>query len=170
MEEHRSTPHSRPASTATCGIWLELQPARISRDRPRCQQGDGVALELLKRSAGVSVCACWFVQWSDSFCFGFFTLLLLSNESRMVHWHERWLARLGRQSQSPTESAHLRRAHNPAFIPRNHLVEAALAAGQQGDLALMERLLDVLTTPYDHSKHASEFHICARDWPRDDHG
>ena len=86
MEEHRSTPHSRPASTATCGIWLELQPARISRDRPRCQQGDGVALELLKRSAGVSVCACWFVQWSDSFCFGFFTLLLLSNESRIVQW------------------------------------------------------------------------------------
>lgn len=61
-----------------------MQPARISRDQPRFQQGDGVALELLKRSDGVSVCSCWFVQLSDSFCFGFFTLLLLSTESRMV--------------------------------------------------------------------------------------
>ena len=72
-------------------------------------------------------------------------------------WHERWLARLGRQSQSPAESAKLRRAHNPAVIPRNHLVEAALAAAQQGDLGVMERLLDVLTAPYDHAQHAPEF-------------
>ena len=78
-------------------------------------------------------------------------------DADLLTWHERWLARLGRQSHLPAESAQLRRAHNPAFIPRNHLVEAALAAAQQGDLGVMERLLDVLTAPYDHAKHAPEF-------------
>ena len=72
-------------------------------------------------------------------------------------WHERWQARLGRQSQASVDSAQLRRASNPAVIPRNHLVEAALAAAEYGDLRVMERLLEVLASPYDHAQHAPEF-------------
>ncbi|MBS9535485.1 YdiU family protein [Mycobacterium sp. M1] len=37
---------------------------------------------------------------------------------------------------------------NPVYIPRNHLVEEALAAATGGDLALLHRLLDVLADPY----------------------
>jgi uncharacterized protein YdiU (UPF0061 family) len=73
------------------------------------------------------------------------------------HWHERWLARLRQQSQSLAESEQLRRAHNPAFIPRNHLVEAALAAAEQHDFSVMERLLDVLATPYDYARDGAEY-------------
>ena len=72
-------------------------------------------------------------------------------------WHECWLVRLGRQSQSAAESVQLRRAHNPAVIPRNHRVEAALAAAQQGDLGVMEHLVAVLSAPFDHDKPAPEF-------------
>ncbi len=72
-------------------------------------------------------------------------------------WHERWVARLGRQPQSSAESDALRRAHTPAFIPRNHLVEAALAAAEGGDLSAMERLLDVLGKPYEHAREAPEY-------------
>ena len=72
-------------------------------------------------------------------------------------WQETWQARLARQPQSPEESAQLRRTHNPAFIPRNHLVEAALAAGQQGDSGPMERLLEILAAPYDHARDAPEY-------------
>ena len=72
-------------------------------------------------------------------------------------WHADWQARLGRQAQSPAESAQLRRAHCPAFIPRNHLVEAALAAAERGDMQPMERLLDVLATPFDHTRLAPEY-------------
>jgi uncharacterized protein YdiU (UPF0061 family) len=45
----------------------------------------------------------------------------------------------------------MRRA-NPAFIPRNHLVEAALnAASDRGDLAPFESLLAVIQQPFqDH--------------------
>ena len=38
---------------------------------------------------------------------------------------------------------------NPAYIPRNHLVEEALAAATGGDLDPLDRLLDAVTSPYD---------------------
>ena len=44
------------------------------------------------------------------------------------------------------------RQHNPAFIPRNHNVEEALLAATEGDLSVMERLLEVLAAPYDHDR------------------
>jgi len=38
---------------------------------------------------------------------------------------------------------------NPVYIPRNHLVEDALAAATEGDLDPLERLLDAVVSPYD---------------------
>jgi uncharacterized protein YdiU (UPF0061 family) len=38
---------------------------------------------------------------------------------------------------------------NPVYIPRNHLVEEALTAATTDDLAPLERLLEVVTSPYD---------------------
>lgn len=38
---------------------------------------------------------------------------------------------------------------NPAYIPRNHLVEEALTAATAGDLAPLERLLVAVRAPYD---------------------
>ncbi len=67
-------------------------------------------------------------------------------------WRERWRARLGRQEQSAEESARLRRANCPAVIPRNHRVEEALGAAEQGDLEKVERLLGVLAAPYDYDR------------------
>jgi uncharacterized protein YdiU (UPF0061 family) len=74
-----------------------------------------------------------------------------------LRWHQTWTQRLSRQPQSPAESVRLRRANSPVFIPRNHLVEAALAAAQQDDLAPLHRLLDVLASPYDYTRSAPEF-------------
>ena len=55
-----------------------------------------------------------------------------------------WLARW--RALGPDGDA-MRRV-NPAYIPRNHLVEEALAAATEGDLAPVERLLDAVTAPY----------------------
>ncbi|MCV7225582.1 protein adenylyltransferase SelO [Mycolicibacterium komossense] len=38
---------------------------------------------------------------------------------------------------------------NPVYIPRNHLVEEALAAATAGDLTPLQQLLPVLSAPYD---------------------
>ena len=40
-------------------------------------------------------------------------------------------------------------ALNPLYIPRNHLVEAALAAAEAGDLTPWYELLEVARNPYD---------------------
>ncbi|MGH4124684.1 MAG: protein adenylyltransferase SelO [Clostridium sp.] len=69
-----------------------------------------------------------------------------------ANWYELWQARLGRQKEQKDSSNQLMRSSNPALIPRNHQVEAALeAAVKQGDYSVMEHLLDVLKDPYAHS-------------------
>jgi uncharacterized protein YdiU (UPF0061 family) len=81
-------------------------------------------------------------------------------------WRDRLEARRGRQTQSPREAETLMRRHNPAFIPRNHKVEEALDAAMGADFSVMERLLDVLRSPYDYSRDLPEYSTP----PRDAHG
>jgi uncharacterized protein YdiU (UPF0061 family) len=38
---------------------------------------------------------------------------------------------------------------NPVYIPRNHLVEEALAAATEGDLGPLARLLEAVSAPFD---------------------
>ena len=73
-------------------------------------------------------------------------------------WYRRLEARRSRQPQSAAETEGLMRRHNPAFIPRNHLVEDALrAAADDRDLSVTQRLLEVLAAPYDHERNLPEF-------------
>lgn len=72
-------------------------------------------------------------------------------EAAFPDWYDRWQVRLTRQPLSPDEAAALMRRHNPAVIARNHKVEEALAAAEQGDLGPLERLLVVLASPYDYA-------------------
>jgi len=55
-------------------------------------------------------------------------------------WAERW------QELGP--DAGLMDRTNPAYIPRNHLVEEALAAATVGDLEPLHRLLEAVAAPY----------------------
>lgn len=64
-------------------------------------------------------------------------------------WHVLWRERLSRQPQPWEESVRVMRAANPAVIPRNHLVEAALDAATQGDLTDFKQLVDVVSHPYE---------------------
>jgi uncharacterized protein YdiU (UPF0061 family) len=75
-----------------------------------------------------------------------------------VEWHQQWSERLKRQPQSASEVTDLMRRSNPAFIPRNHKVEEALAAASDhGDLNPLQRLLTVLAAPFDHTQDLAEF-------------
>lgn len=64
-------------------------------------------------------------------------------------WLVRWRERLSRESVSGEVRCASMRKVNPAFIPRNHLVEEALSAAEGGDLGPFELLLSVLARPYD---------------------
>jgi protein adenylyltransferase len=81
----------------------------------------------------------------------------LSQDPDYLDWHQRWQSRLSRQPQSAHEVLEEMQRHNPAFIPRNHKVEEALAAAGTGDPSVMERLLAVLARPYDHTQDHPEF-------------
>jgi serine/tyrosine/threonine adenylyltransferase len=73
-------------------------------------------------------------------------------------WVTRWQTRLGQERYSSQEAALLMRANNPAFIPRNHRVEAALSAAvKHGNFAPLETLLAVLTTPFDEKPDHREY-------------
>ncbi|MDI7861318.1 YdiU family protein [Rhizobiaceae bacterium n13] len=74
---------------------------------------------------------------------------LFSNSYGVSQWLGSWRERLERDPQSPQQRAKAMRAVNPAFIPRNHRVERALAAATDGDFSLFEALLEVLSRPYD---------------------
>ncbi|MFM7604363.1 MAG: protein adenylyltransferase SelO, partial [Prosthecobacter sp.] len=63
-------------------------------------------------------------------------------------WHQRWQARLTRQPQPREASIDLMRRHNPAFIPRNHKVEEALAAANEGNIEPFRDLLAVISLPW----------------------
>lgn len=64
-------------------------------------------------------------------------------------WLTQWTARLSRQHEDFAQSITLMQQNNPALIPRNHLVEEALdAAVDDNNMALLEKLLAVLATPY----------------------
>ena len=68
-------------------------------------------------------------------------------------WLRGWRARVAREPQSGSEHAAYMRSVNPAVIPRNHRIEAAIvAAVQSADYAPFEELSQVLSRPYeDHS-------------------
>jgi uncharacterized protein YdiU (UPF0061 family) len=72
-------------------------------------------------------------------------------------WAQRWQAALPAQTADRETIADAMDRVNPVYIPRNHLVEEALAAATAGDLEPFERLVDVLARPFDE-RPGSELH------------
>jgi uncharacterized protein YdiU (UPF0061 family) len=72
----------------------------------------------------------------------------LGDGTAVDDWLRRWRERLACEAADPVvRVAGMQRA-NPAVIPRNHRVEAALNAAVSGDLDPLEDLLQVLASPW----------------------
>jgi uncharacterized protein YdiU (UPF0061 family) len=75
---------------------------------------------------------------------------LFAEPSAYDEWAARWRQRASEEAQTPAERQAAMRAVNPAFIPRNHRVEAVIqAAMANDDYAPFEELLAVLSKPYE---------------------
>jgi len=72
-------------------------------------------------------------------------------------WHARWAARLASETASPEARTIAMRRANPAIIPRNHRVEAALNAAVAGDLDPLEALLQALAKPWDEGPATHDY-------------
>lgn len=73
-------------------------------------------------------------------------------------WLARWRKRLAEEPGSPEQRRAGMYAVNPAFIPRNHLVEEALrAATHEGDYTPFNTLVDVLAQPFSFKQELLRF-------------
>jgi serine/tyrosine/threonine adenylyltransferase len=82
---------------------------------------------------------------------------ILQETTEFTQWLERWKERLGRQEESRDSSIQLMRNSNPSVIPRNHRVEEALEAANNGDYTVMETLLEALANPYAYSAEQFDY-------------
>ena len=64
-------------------------------------------------------------------------------------WIPRWRARLREEGRSPESVSSALLEANPARIPRNHRIEEAIVAAQEGDLLPFERMLEGLASPFE---------------------
>jgi protein adenylyltransferase len=75
---------------------------------------------------------------------------LFTDSAGFDEWVLRWRQRLALEPQSPAERRTAMREVNPAFIPRNHRIEAVIAAAvTNDDFVPFEELLTVLATPFE---------------------
>ena len=75
-----------------------------------------------------------------------------STESSASEWIAKWQNRI----KSEGDSLRLMQISNPIFIPRNHRVEEALAAANLDDLKPLNRLLKVLSNPFENHQGDEE--------------
>jgi uncharacterized protein YdiU (UPF0061 family) len=88
---------------------------------------------------------------------------LFAGGTALHAWAARWRSRLSEEPGGADAAAATMRAANPVFIPRNHLVEAALtAAVERADFAPFESLLEVLSRPSDDDPERALYAIGPR--------
>jgi uncharacterized protein YdiU (UPF0061 family) len=88
---------------------------------------------------------------------------LFTNPNDYDSWASAWRRRLNEEPGSGQERSAAMRAVNPAFIPRNHVVEAALdAAVSRQDLQPFEQLVDVVSRPYEDRPKLERYATPAR--------
>ena len=74
-----------------------------------------------------------------------------------INWKKKWEETLTLQNKSKDEVFELMKNSNPAVIPRNHRVEEALSAANNGDFSVMNNLLKALSNPFEHSEFQKEY-------------
>ena len=74
-------------------------------------------------------------------------------------WKDRWKMRLSKYKNKMDKVEEKMKFANPVIIPRNHKVEEALNAAENGNMSLVEILLKVLEKPYENNSNLKEFQI-----------
>jgi uncharacterized protein YdiU (UPF0061 family) len=83
---------------------------------------------------------------------------LFADPAAFDAWAVRWRQRISEEPQDATVRQVAMGAINPAFIPRNHRVEAVIdAAVKRNDFAPFEALLAVLAKPYDDQPTSASY-------------
>jgi uncharacterized protein YdiU (UPF0061 family) len=77
-------------------------------------------------------------------------LALYNHAESLAQWLDKWRQRLRQECSDDDERKTRMRAVSPVYIPRNHLIEAAIrAAEDDGDFSVFRALHELLKQPYD---------------------
>jgi uncharacterized protein YdiU (UPF0061 family) len=83
---------------------------------------------------------------------------LFAEPAAFDEWAVRWRQRTTDEAQSAVERQSAMHAFNPAFIPRNHRIEAVIeAAMNRGDFAPFEELIAVLAKPFEDQPSFADY-------------
>lgn len=82
---------------------------------------------------------------------------LFAESSDVASWLREWRNLLASDPQPLSERMEAMRAANPAVIPRNHRVQAALDAAESGDYGPFRALLGALQRPFDIQLESTEY-------------
>ena len=80
------------------------------------------------------------------------------DSGKFDQWHVKWQERATREAIPTDVRVSAMNRVNPIYIPRNHRVEEALAAAvQDADFSRFERLLKVLSKPFDERQGLDDY-------------
>jgi uncharacterized protein YdiU (UPF0061 family) len=83
--------------------------------------------------------------------------LFADNGEAFDEWLARWRQRTGEEPQSSAARQAAMQSVNPAFIPRNHRIEAVIASAVGGDTAPFEELIKVLAKPFEDQPEFADY-------------
>tara|TARA_B100000700_G_scaffold248575_1_gene278461 strand:+ start:225 stop:1700 length:1476 start_codon:yes stop_codon:yes gene_type:complete len=99
-------------------------------------------------------------DYTNTFCFlmneDFAKSNIYKNQD-FINWKEQWQKRLNLKNNSYEKSLKLMHSSNPLIIPRNHKVEEALEAANNGNFDKINNLVEILKNPYQSHKKNSEY-------------
>ena len=91
----------------------------------------------------------------------FYNLMDIKNniykDKNFIIWINNWKKRANSNKTSNQKQIELMKKSNPVVIPRNHKVEEALAAAEEGNFEVVINLLSILKKPYDLQKNSADY-------------
>jgi uncharacterized protein YdiU (UPF0061 family) len=93
-----------------------------------------------------------------------------NEEQTLMQWLQRYLQRLRQEQASPDAIRESMLRANPKYVLRNYLAQQAIEAAETGDLSLLNRLMQVLKTPFDEQPEHDDLAAKRPDWAREKPG
>ena len=102
-------------------------------------------------------------DYTNTFCYlmGINSNNIIYKHHDFQNWINQWKKRSELNNQSKEKQFELMKLNNPVIIPRNHIVEKALAEAEKGNLEDTEKLLSILKDPYVHEDIIEEYQMPA---------
>ena len=93
-----------------------------------------------------------------------------AHRSQLIAWLTRYAARAEQDGLSAAQRVASMNRANPKYVLRNYLAQQAIDAANKGDTSLIERLLQVLKTPYEEQSEHEELAQRRPEWARNKAG